>query len=114
MGIGQGHDFSGVIEITLGGTVTLGLAAKVQDMIGVYQKAGVSGDKVPLKIAGIVEVTKEGGTGLAWTKGDKVYYRAGGPDFTKTSTSNTYAGIAWEDAGASATTGKILLGHGVD
>lgn len=107
-------DFSGEIELTLAATKTAGNPDKVQDMVGVYRKSGVSGDKVPFAINGVITVAKQAGTGLGWTKGQKLYYRSGGPDLTTAATSNTYAGIAYADATATATTGQCIMGHGVD
>lgn len=106
---GEGRDSVGTIELTLTATKTIGNPGLVQGLIGVYQKSGVSGDKVPFKFLGAVYAKKRSGTGLTWTKGQKLYYRSGGPDLTAASTGNTLAGFAAEDAVAGDTYGWVYL-----
>lgn len=58
-------------------------------------------------VSGLIEYDKA--TGAAWVAGDTLYWDNSAGNFTKTSTSNTPAGIAAEAAGSSATTGIVLL-----
>lgn len=59
-------------------------------------------------IAGLIEYATSD-TSATWTAGDKVYWDDSAKKFTKTSTSNTLAGIAAEDKASTATTGMVLL-----
>ena len=58
-------------------------------------------------IGGILEYATA--TGTAWTAGDKIYWDDTNKVFTKTSTSNTLCGIAYEDKASAAATGCIML-----
>lgn len=58
-------------------------------------------------IGGLIEYASE--TGVAWVAGDKIYWDDTGKKFTKTLTSNTLCGIAYEDKASAAATGFVLL-----
>jgi predicted RecA/RadA family phage recombinase len=60
------------IEILLTGTVTAGSAAKHQNLWGVYQKGGDTGEYVPFCVAGRFKGVVKA-TGTAWTAGQKLY-----------------------------------------
>jgi predicted RecA/RadA family phage recombinase len=56
---------------------------------------------------GVYDVTSN--TGAAWAEGDTVYWDDTAKVFTKTSTSNTKAGVAVAAKDSAATTGRIKL-----
>ncbi len=68
--------------------------------------AGASGS---LKVTGVFTLAGAAG---AWTQGDAVYWDASASDFTKTSSGNTKAGIAWADKASATTTGNVLINAG--
>jgi len=61
-------------------------------------------------ICGLIEYASE--TGVAWTAGDKIYWDDTNKRFTKTTTSNTLAGIVYEDKASASATGMVLLWPG--
>lgn len=102
---------SQVLQITVAETITSGQwdVFGTGNVVGVFLKAGVSGNNLPFAIGGQYKVTKEGGTGLAWTAGCKVYLDETNQRFTTTASGNTLAGIAIDAATATAVVGKIAL-----
>jgi predicted RecA/RadA family phage recombinase len=63
-----------VIDVTLSGTVTKGQAAVIQDLFGVYMNDGVSGDKVPFLIRGVIALAKAAGV---VNQGASLYFNSG-------------------------------------
>jgi len=98
------------IDVTLGATVTAGLMALIQSMVGVYFKAGDSGDEVSFvyKAAKIV-VTKVAGSGLSIAQGAKVYFVAASAAVTGVAGANTLCGRCNVAALAADTTVEITL-----
>ena len=91
---------------------TAGQLVKIEDTVGVIAETKTVGQEAVLIYScPRIVVAKRAGTGLSIAAGDKVYYRAAGPDVTGASTSNTLCGRATEAATAAATTVEIDL-HG--
>lgn len=99
-----------VIEVTLAATVASGGVVKQGSIIGVALQSGVSGDTIQVAICGAFSGLPKA-TGAAWTKGDMLYWDATNSVLTKTSTSNTFAGYAYESAASGDATGSVLLSH---
>ncbi len=97
------------IDITLSGTVVSGAVALIGNLVGIYTKAGVSGDVVAVAVTGVWSVTKIGSQ--AWTVGDLIYWATSPGEFTTVATANFRAGVAIEAVagGAGDTTGKVRL-----
>ena len=89
------------------GGCTTGLPLKVGSIIGVPQTTQLSGELVDLDLTG--EFTFPSDTGAAWAVGDVVYWDDTGKTFTKTSTSNTKAGVASAVKASGAVTGSVRL-----
>jgi len=105
----QKSNFEGTIQVTLGGTVSVNTLAKVGDFVGMYMKAGVSGDIVPFLIKGYIQdATKV--TSQAWTVGDKLYWDNGNTRFTKTAQGNAAVAVAASVVGSgSVVVGDVIL-----
>ena len=109
----------GSVQYTCTGAVTKGdfiglpAAGTGQKFVGVAIMSGVTGDVIELLTEGVFSVSTKKAAAGAWALGDDVYLTATG-DFTETATSNGYAGVAWEAAATSATTGKIRINFGGD
>lgn len=99
-----------VIEVTLAADVTTGGVVKQGSIIGVALGSGVTGAVVRVQICGAFSGLPKA-TGAAWTMGDTLYWDATAGKFTKTSTSNTFAGYAYADAASGDATGSVLLSH---
>jgi predicted RecA/RadA family phage recombinase len=95
-------------EVTLTGTITAGLLEKIQDTVGMYYKAGVSGAVVNFvyraKKALVDKVTTD-----TLAAGQKVYYNDYVNKVSSNSSGNTLCGICVEAAGNTATTVLIDL-----
>lgn len=90
------------------GGVTGGKTYKVGGMIGVAVASAAEGEQYTLNLKGVYE-NQDKATGTAWTKGDVLYWDDTAKKYTKTSTSNTLAGFAYEDAASGDATGSVLL-----
>lgn len=104
-------------NVSSGGFVPLPAAGTGQKFVGVATIAGTTGDIVPLMTEGVFSVSTKKAEATAgigqWRVGDDIYLTSTG-DFTGTATSNGLAGVAWEAAATSATTGKIRINFGGD
>jgi len=106
------------VEYTCTGAVTkgdpIGLPAvgAGQKFIGIAEVSGVTGDVITLMTEGVFSITKVAAAG-AWVVGDDVYLTSS-KTFTETATANGYAGVAWEAATTTATTGKVRINFGGD
>jgi len=111
------------VEYTCTGTLASGAfvplpaAGTGQKFVGVAVESGVTGEVVTLMTEGVFSVATKKAQATAgigeWRVGDDIYLTSTG-DFTGTATSNGIAGIAWEAAATSATTGKIRINFGGD
>lgn len=97
-----------IITVPAPADVASGKLVVIGSLIGVAQKAALSGQPVPLVRTGVFSYAKAGS--LAISIGDKLYYVAANDHFNKTASGNTLAGIAVEAATSDATTVEILLG----
>ena len=100
-------------NVSSGGFVPLPAAGTGMQLVGVATIAGTTGDIIPLMTEGVFSVSTKKAAAGAWVVGDDIYLTSTG-DFTETATSNGYAGVAWEAATTSATTGKIRINFGGD
>lgn len=99
------------VELTApSGGVVSGNGYKIGAFLGIAGNTIAAGLPFPLQVEGVFDVLAEGaGSGQAWAEGDAVYWDNTALQFTKTTTSNTLAGIA---ASAKLTTdvlGRIRL-----
>ena len=103
--------------VTSGDFVPLPAAGTGQKCVGVAKVSGVTGDVITLDVEGVFSVSTKKAEPTAgiggWRVFDDIYLTSTG-DFTDTATSNGYAGVAWEAAATSATTGKIRINFGGD
>jgi predicted RecA/RadA family phage recombinase len=81
-----------VITVPAPADVTSGKIVVIGALIGVAQKAAVSGADVPLLTKGVVSYAKT--SALAIAIGDKLYYDATNNVVNKTASGNTLVGIA--------------------
>lgn len=100
-------------NVASGGFVALPAAGATMKMVGVATVAGVTGDVITLMTEGVFSVSTKKAAAGAWAVGDDIYLTSTG-DFTETATANGFAGVAWEAAATSATTGKIRINFGGD
>ncbi len=99
--------------VSSGAFIPLPAAGTGQKFVGVAVTSGVTGDVIALMTEGVFSVSTKKAAAGAWVVGDDIYLTSTG-DFTETATSNGYAGVAWEAATTSATTGKIRINFGGD
>lgn len=98
------------VQVTLTGTVTAGLMAKRQELVGVYAEAGVSGDVVEfIYQCDKIVVPKAAATGYTFTQGDKVYFDAAEAGVNNSSSGNTLCGRALETVTETDTEVEIEL-----
>lgn len=108
----DGNVFTYNVPTVGGSDVTMGTAASVQELAGgIYiwadnYKAGQPGAYIWF---GAVKLAKE--TGVAFTKGDQLYWDATNNNLDKTNT-NTPCGLAAEDAASGDTTAVVFLNIG--
>lgn len=92
------------------GGVVGGAVVKIGSIIGIAVADAAEGEQVTVSIAGAYsDVPKAAAE--AWTTGDTLYLKADGSSFTKTATSNVFAGYAYADAASADVLGSILLSH---
>lgn len=98
------------MKVTLGGTVTAGAMAKIQDTVGAYALAGDSGDEVGF-IFGCERITlpKNAGSDTGGSAGAKVYFDGSTKKITAVSSGNTLCGRLIEDADDADTEAKVCL-----
>lgn len=99
-----------VLDVVLAADVESGAAVKVGSIIGVALVSGLAGATVAVQVVGIFSDLPKA-TGAAWVVGDTLYWDATASKFTKTSTSNTFAGYAAAAAASGDATGSVLLSH---
>jgi len=106
-------NYTAAAAVTSGDFIALPAAGTGMKMVGVATVSGVTGDVIPLMTEGVFTVSTKVAAAGAWVIGDDIYLTATG-DFTETATSNGYAGVAWEAAATSATTGVVRINFGGD
>lgn len=97
-----------ILMVTLAGAVSAGGLLDIGTIVGLAEKAGVTGDAVPFIVSGIVEAPK---AGMAFTQGALLYNSATGA-LTTAATGNVPAGIAAEAAASGDSTGLVHLNFG--
>lgn len=105
---GQG-DFTplNTIQRTLTTTKTLGNPDKIQGLVGVYMKGGVSGDVVPFAYEGAVWSVAR--ATQSWAVGQKIYHSSTNTRFQTNATNATLAGFAAAAKANAATQGLVRL-----
>ena len=89
---------------------TAGQMVAVGYLVGIIVETALVGVETALIYScDRIRVPKRTGTGITFTVGAKVYYRAASGAVTNASTSNTLCGRALEVAGASDDTVEIVL-----
>lgn len=96
--------------ITAGADLSAGDVHAMAGGIGVAIEDIANGAVGAVRVRGAFRLPKA--TGTAWTAGDVLYWDATPGELTKTSTSNTPAGIAYADAGSSDAVGVCVLNVG--
>lgn len=81
-----------VVTIPAPADVTSGKLVVVGSLVGVAQKAALSGADLPLLTEGVVEYAKT--SALAIAVGDKLYFDSAANVVNKTSSGNTLVGVA--------------------
>lgn len=95
------------IDWTSDATVTSGDLIIRGSLFGVATMSGVSGDAIPLLTGGVIDYAKN--SAEAWAFGDAVYWDSTAKVFTKTTTSNTRAGVAVAAAANPSASGRLRL-----
>lgn len=106
-------NFEETVELTLGGTKTAGTVEVVGRNLGMYMNDGVSGDIVPFKIRGRLDVIDKT-TSETWVAGDSLYWIPGTSKFSNVPNGLPAVGIAAAAALSAATTGSVLIGEEVN
>lgn len=101
-----------VLDVVLAADVSSGGVVLVGSLVGIAPVGGKNGDTIAVALEGAYDSVPKA-TGAAWVQGDKLYWDATNSVFTKTATSNTFAGYAYAAAASGDATGKILLGNGI-
>lgn len=92
------------------GGVVAGLAYKIGSIIAIAAIAAAEGATFVGFVEGVYDVVAEGaGSGQAWAEGDLIYWDNTAKKFTKTSTSNTKAGVAVAAKLTAGTEGRLRL-----
>lgn len=103
-------DWRSFLTVAPGGGCIQGGMTQVEDTVGVYVTTEDAAEEVALIYhAEKIIVPKEAGTGLTFSKGQKIYYDAANNQVTPTAGVLEWIGIATEDATAAATTVEIDL-----
>lgn len=95
------------IDLVAPYAVTSGGGMKVGGIIAIAVMDAAIGVTVAGAVTGIFDVPSD--TGAAWAVGDVVYWDDTNKVFTKTSTSNTKAGLVTVAKLSAATTGRVRL-----
>jgi predicted RecA/RadA family phage recombinase len=90
-----------------GSAIASGATVKIGSLIGIALVDIANGATGAVMLEGVFKVTKA--TGAAWVQGDQLYWDATNSNFTKTATSNTPAGHAFEPAASGDAVGYIRL-----
>ena len=92
------------------GGVVGGLAYKIGSFICIAAATVAEAEPFVGNVVGVYDVVAEGaGSGQAWAEGDLIYWDNTAKKFTKTSTSNTKAGVAVAAKLTAATEGRLRL-----
>jgi len=94
-----------------GSSLSSGDPVMIGDLIAVAVTDIADGQTGACATAGVYELPKTTGTGYAISQGAKVYWdaAAGKVTYTDNTGANKYVGIAWADAGDSATTVQVKI-----
>lgn len=90
-----------------GSAIASGAIVKIGALVGIALVDIANGATGSVMLEGVFKVAKA--TGAAWAQGDQLYWDATAGNFTKTSTSNTAAGHAFEPAASGDAVGYIRL-----
>ena len=96
-----------VIDYTPGGALAAGEVVALAGFVGIAKRATAAAEPAALAIRGLFKVGKQ--TGVAWTRGDIIYWVDASNFANKTAGGNTRMGIAERDAASGDTTGYVLV-----
>ncbi|HEV7344157.1 MAG TPA: DUF2190 family protein [Devosia sp.] len=96
-----------VLDLILTADVASGGITIQGSIVGVAQKAGVTGDTVPHKTTGVYDLPY--GVAATISAGDKIYWDTTNSRVTKTATANTLIGHATEARASGAATARVRL-----
>lgn len=99
-------NYENTIPVTLTGTVTINSLAKRTDLVGMYMKAGVSGDVVPFLIHGLIKDATKAAS-QTWVVGERLFWD--GTGFTNIPNDSASVGIAMSAAASADVVGDVLL-----
>lgn len=95
------------IDHTPGSALAAGEVVPLGGFVGIATRVIVAGELAALKIRGLWKVTKQ--TGVAWTRGDVIYWDNAANQANKTSAGNTRMGVTTIDAASGDTSGYVLV-----
>lgn len=99
-------NFTETLEITLGGTKTAGTVEVVEGHLGMYLNDGVSGDIVPFKVRGRLDVVVKVASQV-WVVGEELYWD--GTGFTNIPNGTPVVAVVGAAALSAAVVGSIIL-----
>ena len=99
--LGEVYDYPATAAIASGDVVVM------NDTIGVALTDAAIGDVIAVRVEGVFELPKLASSDIG--QGKKVYWDAVNGQVNLTASGNTYAGKAYEAAGATATTVQVAL-----
>jgi predicted RecA/RadA family phage recombinase len=97
----------GVIDYTPGGALAAGEVVPFTGFVGISKRATAAGELTALAIQGVFKVTKQ--TGVAWTRGDVIYWDNAANQANKTAGGNTRMGVTTQDAASGDTVGYVKI-----
>lgn len=99
-----------VLTFTAAADLSSGAVVKIGSLIGIVCADVKSGAQGEANLCGIYSGLAKA-AGAAWAQGDMLYWDATNSVFTKTASSNTFAGYAAAAAQTADTSGSVLLAH---
>lgn len=98
-----------IVNYVTSGAVVSGAAIAIGRLLGILVNDIAASGTGPLRVKGVVTVTKDGT--YAWTQGQEIFWDATNSRFTSAYT-GVHAGLAYAAAGASETSGDLILNEG--
>ena len=95
------------LDYTPGGALAAGEVVAFTGFVGIAKRATAAGELTALAIRGHFKVTKQ--TGVAWTRGDVIYWVDASNFANKTAGGNTRMGVTTVDAASGDTLGYVLV-----
>lgn len=98
-----------IITVTAPYALTSGLGCLVGDIFGVATMAADNGASADIMVEGVFDLTKEGGAGVTFAQGDRVYWDNTNKRVVAAAAGNRYIGTAVAAAADAATTARVAL-----